>query len=112
LQFVLQCLEVAELSANLKEFFLQAKTNRGTGLQATAPQGEKLANFLERKSQALRLANELQGFHIRIGVLPEATCGSRGTGKQGATLVKANRIRGETDLFCHATNVHRSASDL
>src|SRR5260370_1407567 len=31
--------------------------------------------------------------------------------EQGSLLVKANGIRGQTNLFCHATNVHRRRSD-
>jgi len=110
LQFVLQYLEVAKLSPDLNEFFLQAKTHRGTGLQAVSTEREKLANFPERKPQALRLANESQSFHVRIGVLPEATCGSRRTRKQSGALVKANGIRGETNLLCYTTNMHWSGS--
>jgi hypothetical protein len=107
LQLVLQCLEVAELSPDLKEFFLEAKTHRGTGLQTAAAQREKLANFLERKPQALGLANESQSFQVRIVVLPKATGGSRRTRKQGVSLVKANCVRGETDLSCYATDMHK-----
>jgi len=107
---VLQCLEVAELSPGLPEFFLQAKTNWGTGLQAAAAQREKLANFLERETQALRLANESQSFQVRIGVLPEAPGGSRRARKQGGSLVEANGVRGEANLLCYATDMHWSGS--
>jgi hypothetical protein len=86
-------LEVAKLSLDLKEFFLQSKTYRGARLQTVTAECEKIANLLERKPQALRLADEPQSFQVRIGILPEATCGSRRAGKQGGSLVKANGVR-------------------
>ncbi len=109
---MLQCLEVAELSPDLKEFFPQAKAYRGTGLQAAAAQREKLAHFLQRKSQALCLADESQSSQVRIGVLPEAACGSRRTRKQGGSLVEANGIWGEANLFCYAVNMYCSGYSL
>jgi hypothetical protein len=43
---------------------------------------------------------------------PRVVCRSiERAAEQGSALVKANGIRGQTNLFCHATNVHRSASD-
>jgi hypothetical protein len=70
LQFTLQCLEVAELSADLNQFFLQAETNRGARLLAVATQRQKIANFLEREPQSLRLANESESLHVGIDILP------------------------------------------
>ena len=106
---MLQGLEVAELFADLQEFFLQAKADGATRLQGSFAQGEKLLYFLERKSQTLSLANESQSFDVRLVVLPEAACGSRRTWEQGAALVKADGVRGEADFLCQATDVHWSA---
>ena len=76
-QLVLQPVQVAQFSLDVRQFLLQSALHRRARLHPVPTQPQKPPNLTELESQALHTAHEGQRFHIVFTVSSEATFSPR-----------------------------------
>src|SRR5258708_37805039 len=70
------------------------------------PQFQELSGFTQGETQTLHLPDKAQSGHVIIGIEPETAGSAWSLGKQGAALIKANGIHGESRQLRHISDLH------
>jgi hypothetical protein len=105
-------LKVGKFSLHVSQLFVQSAAHRRARLQAVSSQTQETSNFVEFETQTLYSAYESQCLQVVFTVLPEAALRPGSAAKQGVSLIKANRVDAETDLFRDDSNLHYLDSSL
>jgi hypothetical protein len=105
-KLVFQFVKIVELLPDLREFCVQATTDRRARLQPGTPQVQQLANLAKRKSKSLHTPNESQRRDITFAILTESTCRARRIRQESSSLIEADGIGCQADLFGDCADVH------
>src|SRR5215472_5351154 len=99
-------LKIAKPLAHIRKLCLQSAAYRCAGLHAVSSQLQQASDFAELEAQTLYAAYERQRLDVAFAVLPKASLRSWSASQQRISLVEANRVRRDSDLFRNPANVH------
>jgi hypothetical protein len=105
-KLVFQFVKIVELLPDLREFCVQATADWRARLQPGTSKFQQVANLAERKSERLHTPNKFQSLDIAFAILTETARRARWTRQESITLIEANGIGCQADLFGDCADLH------